>query len=206
MREMRLAHGISVLVLALAAAAAAGCSRQPRVTSTATPGTDFSRYRTYAIKPGNVVYPGAPPEQRDAITKRIQDALAAELEARGLEPQPEEPDLVVTYTAGARQAGGGAEMVRAPAGVDVRGPAGTGYDEPGVVMPREWPDAAADLETRGRYQEGTLVIDLLDGRSRHLVWRATADLELASDLGARRIDPTVARAFAGLPLGNRAGQ
>src|SRR3990170_172784 len=78
MRRMRLAQGIPVLVLVLAAAAA-GCSRQPRVTSTATPGTDFGKYRTYAIKPGNVAYPGAPPEQRDAIAHRIQDALAAEL-------------------------------------------------------------------------------------------------------------------------------
>ena len=193
-----------VLVLGVAAAAAAGCAKQPRVTSTVTPGTDFSRYRTYAIRPGNVVYPGASAEKRDAIVQLIQDAVAAELEARGLQPQPDEPDLVVTYTAGARQMGGGPDLGRAPAGVNVRGPGGGGYDEPGAVVAREWPDAAADMESRERYQEGTLMIDLLDGKSRHLVWRATADAELASDGSGRRIAPIIARAFAGLPLGTRA--
>src|SRR5688572_10530313 len=178
MRPMGFTQRISVWVLVLGVAAAAGCSKQPRVTSTATPGTDFSRYRTYAIRPGNVVYPGASTERRDAIVQMIQDAVAAELEARGLQPQPDEPDLVVTYTAGARQAGGAADVGRAPAGVNLRGPGGGGYDEPGAITVREGPDAAVDMDSGGRYQEGTLMIDLLDGKSRHLVWRATADAEL----------------------------
>jgi hypothetical protein len=192
---------ITLLALTIALG---GCARQPRITSTATPGTDFTKYRTYAIKPGNVAYPGASDPEREAIAQRIQDAVAMELEGRGLVPQPEGPDVVVTYTAGAREVGGDAAPVRAPVGVDVRGPAGGGYDEPGAVTAREWPDAAADMEGRGRYREGTLVIDLLDGQSRHLVWRATATLELASDRGGRMIGPTVSRAFESLPLGTRA--
>lgn len=179
-----------------------GCSARPVVKAHATGGGgDFARYRTYAIKPGNVVYPGAPAAQREEIELRIQDAVAAELEARGLAAQPEGPDVIVTYTAGAQRQEAGVGGARAPEGVDVRGPAGGGYDEPGAVTAREWPDASADMEARRRYTGGNLVIDLLDGRSRKLVWRATvADLELASDRGARLIGQVVARAFERYPV------
>ena len=187
-----------------------GCS-QTHVTSQATAGTDFTKYQTYAIKPGNVAYPGASDAQRQEIERRIQEAVALQLEGRGLTPQPEGPELIVTYTAGARAAdgpwsGGGSPEVRAPVGVDVRGDGG-GYDEPGLVRAREAPDGGVgDAEVRRRYTEGSLVIDLLDGKSRKLVWRATANLELASAGGARAIDEVVARAFAELPLGRRAGR
>lgn len=204
---MKRAALLTVLIAVVAGGGGGGCAPQPVVKARVVGGADFARYRTYAIKPGNVVYPGAPPEQRAEIEQRIQDAVAVELEARGLTPQPEEPDVIVTYTAGAQQAGGaaaaaGADEARAPVGVDVRGPAGGGYDEPGAVAAREWPAAAADLADRRRqYTAGNLVIDLLDGRTRKLVWRATAaDLEIASDRGARLIGQAVARAFERYPV------
>src|SRR5688500_14808009 len=104
---------------------AAGCSPQPRIRSQATPGTDFSKYRTYAIKPGNVAYPGASEAQRAQIEQRIQEAVARELEARGLTPQPDDPELIVTYTAGAQQQQKTTGAVERPAeGVDIRGPSG----------------------------------------------------------------------------------
>jgi len=179
-----------------------GCANSPRIITQPTAGTDFSKYQTYAIKPGNIAYPGTSEAEREAIAQRVQDSIARALESRGLTPQPDEPDLIVTYTAGARQvSGGGVTGVRAPVGVDVRGPAGTGYDEPGAVRAREWDDAAADLESRGRYAEGTLVIDLLDGKTRRLVWRATAEVEVASPRGARLLDSVVDRAFNEVSLG-----
>jgi hypothetical protein len=192
----------AAVILMVLASSNCGCERGPAVRARAVGGGDFARYRTYAIKPGNVIYPGAPAEQREEIERRIQDAVAAELEARGLTPQPDEPDLVVTYTAGAQRAGaGGGTPPRAPVGVDVRGPTGGGYDEPGAVTAREWPDASADLADRRQYTGGNLVIDLLDGQTRKLVWRATAaDLEIASDRGARRIVQAVARAFERYPV------
>jgi hypothetical protein len=184
----------------LLAILATGCAPQPRIRTQVTPGTDFSKYHTYAIRPGNVVYPGASDGQRAEVEKRIQDAIARELESRGLIPQPDDPELIVTYTAGAQQQQKTAGAVDRPAeGVDIRGP--SGYDEPGQVRARELPDAAADMEFRRGYAEGNLVIDLLDAKTRRLIWRATVNLELASDRGGRLIDPIVAKAFADLPLG-----
>ena len=170
------------------------------------PGTDFSKYHTYAIKPGNIVYPGSSPDARKDLEQRIQGAVAAELEGRGLTPQPDEPDLIVSYTASAQQVnpgspGGGPSGAALPDGVDIRG-GGGGYDEPGLVRPREGDDPGATAESRRRYREGNLVIDLLDGRTRRLVWRATSsEVELSSDHDSRLLDSVVQRAFEGLNLG-----
>jgi hypothetical protein len=182
------------------------CAQKPRVRTTVTPGTDFSKYHTYAIKPGNIVYPGSSVDSRKELEQRIQGAIAAELEGRMLVPQPDNPDLIVTYTASAQQVktggtGGGPEGGALPEGVDVRG-GGGGYDEPGLVRPREWDDPGANAEWRRQYREGNLVIDLLDGKTRRLVWRATSsDVELASDKHSRRLDSVVQQAFEGLNLG-----
>jgi hypothetical protein len=186
---------------------AVGCAQKPRVRTTVTPGTDFSKYHTYAIKPGNIVYPGSSPDARKELEQRIQGAIAAELEGRSLVPQPDNPDLVVTYTASAQQVktggtGGGPEGGALPEGDDVRG-GGGGYDAPGLVRPREWDDPGANAEWRRQYREGNLVIDLLDGKTRRLIWRATSsEVELASDKNSRLLDSVVQQAFAGLNLGS----
>ena len=205
---MPLTRHAPLLVAALILAA--GCAQRPRVRATATPGTDFSKYRTYAIKPGNIVYPGASADRRGEIERRIQDGIAAELEGRGLVPQPEHPDLIVTYTAGAQQAAGvgGADTPTGAIlsqGVDVRG-GPSGYDEPGLVRPRE-NEPTDDVESRRRYREGNLVIDLLDGKTHRLVWRATAsEVELASDRSSVLLDSIIRQAFEGLNIGVPAGE
>lgn len=211
---MQIARRMSEMALILRASAVivflvlgVGCSQRPRVRTTVTPGTDFSKYHTYAIKPGNIVYPGSSAEARKDLEQRIQGAVAAELEGRGLTPQPDEPDLIVTYTASAQQVnpgapGGGPSGAALPEGVDVRG-GGGGYDEPGLVQPREGIDPGTTAESNRRYREGNLVIDLLDGKTRRLVWRATSsEVELSADHNSRLLDSVVKRAFEGLNLGS----
>src|SRR5688572_1814769 len=105
--------------LFLLALVVVGCA-QPSVRVQTTPGIDFTKYRTYAIKPGNVVYPGSPEERREDIARRIQDAVAIELESRGLTPQPEQPDVVVTYTASAKAQDSSGSNTRAATGVNIR--------------------------------------------------------------------------------------
>ncbi len=193
---------LTALIALLVISISTGCMTEPRVRAVATPGTDFSKYHTYAIRPGNVVYPGASQAQLKEITQRIQDAVAGELEPRGLTPQPESPDLIVTYTAGAQAVIGSKEVARrAPTGENIREPGGGGYDEPGVVLPRDWA-GATEVESRGQYTEGNLVLDLLDGKSRKLVWRATINGEVASDHSGKRLNSAIAKAFKDVQLGN----
>ena len=52
------------------------------------------------------------------------------------------------------------------------------------------------------YRRGTLVIDLVDARSRTLVWRGTAEAEIADpDRSGERIAKAVRSMFASLPEG-----
>src|SRR5687767_15080 len=105
-------------ILLLLIALVPGCAWQSPVKVQPTPGTDFSKYHTYAIRPGNVVYPGASEAERAQIEQVVQDAVGTVLESRGLAPQPDEPDLVVTYTLGARSSTGIGSGGRAPVGQD----------------------------------------------------------------------------------------
>lgn len=67
-----------------------GCA-PVRVTTEATPGTDFSRFRTYAQ---NVPQDAGVASVRD----RVELEIARQLEAKGYRPAPvQEADLVVTF-------------------------------------------------------------------------------------------------------------
>jgi hypothetical protein len=178
----------------------AGCAQQPTVRAKATAGIDFSRYRTYAIRPGNIVYPGASEEQRTRIGERIQNTVGEELESRGLTAQPESPDLIVTYTASAQAVNPSEPAVRAIQGGNTRGPGGNPYDEPGLVQERPGVEVPTDQEFRRGYTEGNLLIDLLDGKNRRLVWRAMANAELASDQKGKRIEKVITQAFEQFPI------
>ena len=196
---MRRTNRSILLLLVALVVVVSGCSGNSPVKVHPTPGTDFSKYQTYAIRPGNVVYPGASEAERGGIEQLVQDTIGASLESRGLAPQPDEPDLVVTYTLGARATGGFGSGARPPVGQDAREPSGNPYDEPGYVRAPEFPDAAADAEMRAGNVRGNVVIDLLDGKSRRLVWRATADVDMAPSRRARAIRSVVERAFAEVP-------
>jgi hypothetical protein len=51
-----------------------------------------------------------------------------------------------------------------------------------------------------QYKEGTLVLDLADGRSQQLVWRGTAEGEVTKPGGStEQLDKAVAKMFAGFP-------
>lgn len=181
-----------------------GCAQQPTVRAKATAGIDFSKYHTYAIKPGNIVYPGASDEQRGSIAQRIQNAVGEELESRGLVLQRENPDLIVTYTASAQAVNQSDPAVRAIQGGNIRGSGGNPYDEPGLVQERPSIEVPGDQEYRRGYTEGNLLIDLLDSKNRRLVWRAMANAELASDQKGKRIEKVITQAFEQFPISRTA--
>src|SRR4051812_13313563 len=97
MRLDRRHWGLAVVVLA------AACGPSLQVKTDYDHRADFGRYRTYALKEGKVVSELGYGEQRNTlVTNRIDNALAHQLAAKGLRAVPTEPDLVVTYVAGAR--------------------------------------------------------------------------------------------------------
>jgi hypothetical protein len=139
-------QGFALLVLGLLAAQGA---RAQKITMEFDQTIDFSRYKTFAIREGQLNSRN-PALNSPLVKKQIETDIQNDLAAKGLTLVTSGPsDLNVRYTFGAARK---TEIEAYPAGWYGLG---TRY----VRVP---------------YAEGTLVIDLRDPTTRSLVWRAIA--------------------------------
>jgi hypothetical protein len=139
-------QGLALLVLGLLAAQGA---RAQKITMEFDQSIDFSKYKTFAIRDGQLSS-GNPALNSPLVKKQIEADIQNDLAAKGLTMVTNGPsDLNVRYTLGAARK---TEIEAYPAGWYGLG---TRY----VRVP---------------YAEGTLVIDLRDPTTRSLVWRAIA--------------------------------
>src|ERR1039457_6961361 len=134
-----------VLIPALLAAVAAFAQN---VTPEFDPAIDFSKYRTFAIRDGQLNSKN-PALNSELVKKRIETAIERDLTAKGLTVASGRSDLNVRYHFGSARK---AEVERYPAGW------------------RGW----GTRVVRVPYTEGTLVIDLRDATTHSLVWRGIA--------------------------------
>jgi len=142
----RTLQGLALLVLGLLASQGA---RAQKITMEFDQTVDFSRYKTFAIREGQL-NSGNPALNSPLVKKQIEADIQNDLTAKGLTLVTSGPsDLNVRYTFGAARK---TEIEAYPAGWYGLG---TRY----VRVP---------------YAEGTLVIDLRDPTTRSLVWRAIA--------------------------------
>ena len=124
-------------------------ARAQKVTMEFDQTTDFSKYKTFAIRDGQLNSRN-PALNSPLVKKQIEADITNDLTARGLTLVTSGPsDLNVRYTFGAARK---AEIEAYPAGW-------YGFGTRYVRVP---------------YAEGTLVIDLRDPTTRSLVWRAIA--------------------------------
>jgi hypothetical protein len=141
-----LLQGLALLVLGLLFAQSA---RAQKITMEFDQTIDFSKYKTFAIREGQL-NSGNPALNSPLVKKQIEADIQNDLTAKGLTLVPSGPsDLNVRYTFGAARK---TEIEAYPAGWYGFG---TRYG-------------------RVPYSEGTLVIDLRDPTTRSLVWRAIA--------------------------------
>lgn len=113
---------------------------------------DFARYKTFAIRGGQLNSPN-PALNSELVKKQIENDIESHLTAKGLTKVTSGPsDLNVRYTLGTRRA---VETEAYPAG---------------------WRGLGTRI-VRVPYARGTLVIDLRDPAMRSLVWRAIASDE-----------------------------
>ena len=137
-----------ILVLAVLSTALAWAQK---ITVEFDQAADFSKYKTFAIRDGQLNSRN-PALNSDLVKKKIEADIARDLTARGLEMTTGRPDLNVRYRFGSVHK---AEIERYPAGW-------RGFGTRVVRVP---------------YTEGTLVIDLRDPSTRSLVWRGIASEE-----------------------------
>ncbi len=153
-----LATGVRV---AFFAATTAACTAPLHVHSYTERGTDLSRHRTYRFGPNDSWSTGDPRlDGNRFFIERLRQDIEHQLTARGFEKTTAaRADLLVHYHASVTQ-----EINlndREPWECDTPSRTGT---------PRERRDCAPFV-----YDKGSLVIDLLDGRTRKVVWRGWAE-------------------------------
>jgi hypothetical protein len=144
------------------------------VTSDYDPHADFSRYHTYLwlkISTPDTIW-----------DHRVQDAVDQQLTAKGLTKLPSGGDLAVTAIGIARNK---TEMQ-------------TYYDNLGGWR---WNGFGTATSVPKTYRVGTLVVDLFNGGTKQLAWRATAR-DTLSDKPAKnekKLSKAVAKMFKNFP-------
>ena len=142
-------HTLQRLVLLVMGMLAAQGARAQKITMEFDQSIDFSKYKTFAIRDGQLSS-GNPALNSPLVKKQIEADIQNDLAAKGLTMVTSGPaDLNVRYTFGAARK---TEIEAYPAGW-------YGFGTRYVRVP---------------YAEGTLVIDLRDPTTRSLVWRAIA--------------------------------
>ena len=131
------------------------CASTPNVFTQADPTTDFAAYKTYGFYDNPATNDA---QYESLVTNFLKVAVAQQLDARGLNYDPEDPDLVVNFFLNTK------EKVTSRSVPTMSGY--YGYRDP---FYDPWPGYA--YETRiDQYTEGTLNIDLADVKRQKLVW------------------------------------
>ena len=158
------------LLAAVGAAALvfAGCDsgNGPTVKTDYDKSVNFAQYHTFAFQKGRIVTRlGTPDPNNTLVADRIQAAVVNQFQQKGLSETTQNPDLVATYVAGAKTKQEIENLgpqpyfspyFGGPFGFERGGYYGAGYNQ----------------FYTNTYTEGTLILDLMDTRTKKLVWRA----------------------------------
>lgn len=176
----------SIFLLAVSLWLAASVPALAKTDVDFDPNVDFSKFRTFAFIGGveNLVMLPVNPE---LINNRVHRAVTRELTAKGLrEVQPNQnPDLVVRYWASTSQQ------------VNVATMGNWGPYGPYVGSYWGW---MYDNMSASASKEGSLIVDLIDSRSKALAWRLYLTRKLTNaDKDWKKADEEFTKAFEDYP-------
>lgn len=179
---------LRLVLLAVLVTPAAGCATNTR--NDFDPTADFSKFRTYSLLGGKEIEKTGLLEN-SLVRGRIETLISRQLDARGLRPVPLEqgPDLEIFYWVGVKEK---QQVTTTP-----RYGYGYGYDP---TWSGRWGPVYNDVVVTN-YREGTLIIDLLDARTKNLVWRTYLVRALSEnpDKNLRGADKDLEKAFRSYP-------
>jgi hypothetical protein len=166
----------------LAAVLALSACAPVRVSSYAVPKADLTAYRTYAWQPGELGLTGdARLDNNSFFRERVQQAADSQLGFRGYQKLATgTPDMLVHIHARVEQRLDSSQIDR------------DGACEPDECRPYV-------------YDEGTLLLDLVDARTNTLIWRGWAERSLDGVIDNQEwlnqaIDRAVSSIFGRLPV------
>ncbi|HEX7030354.1 MAG TPA: DUF4136 domain-containing protein [Gammaproteobacteria bacterium] len=178
-----------VFALGLLAALIAGCAIAPPHEFDSS--ANFATLKTFQwLEPkygDDDVSVSHPVLQSPLLGRRVQQAVTAALEAKGYRAVEDDPDFYVTFhTAESESQHRGSTYVQ------------LGY---GRYSPHFGSGVLLDLTPR-TFQEGTLIIDVLDGDSEELIWRGWEDAYLTQrNFDNESVSEAVRYIFTAFPPG-----
>lgn len=175
---------IGVLMLGLVVLAT-GCAPSVTVKLDYDNEADFASLKTFAwlpmpVNPGGSIKEAL--ERNSLIDKRIRRAVEAQLGAKGYQVNINNPDFLVTYHIGVEDKITVTDW-------------GYGYGWRGWGTP-----SRVDVY---QYQQGTLILDVIDSQSKQLMWRSFAqgaiDPYSPSEKREQRLNEVMARMLTNFP-------
>jgi hypothetical protein len=174
------------IAAAAACALFAGCS-QYDIQYDYDVDSDFASYRTYAWMPIQIdegaVGANTARQRNTLLDKRIRTAVDATAATKGLSIDEQNPDLLAVYHTGMQNK------------VDVTD---WGYSYAGSY----WGWAGRDIDVYN-YTEGTLIVDLVNAKTKQLAWRGSAtgvvDPGRSPEEVQERINDVVQKIFENYP-------
>lgn len=160
-----------------------------RVTTDYDPNADFTRVRTYAWLDETSGVQGDRPDVTSLLDRRIRRAVDGELQRKGWSGvERAEADALVAYHLGVETK------------LDVNTiDTGYGYGRWG------YRGGVSTQTTVTEYQEGTLLIDVIDPKSKQLIWRGSGQARIrrssTPEQREQRIDEAVAEILKSFPPG-----
>lgn len=149
-------------MLALGVCLLAGGCASLGVRTDYDPAADFRRLRTYAWQPRAERAAGDPRVDNDLVDARLRGAVDRVLQARGYQARADAPpDFHVAY------------ILTIEAKTDVRSiPVSYGWGWWGVYGAETYVD---------QYEQGTLLIDVIDSGTNKLIWRGSAQARVVDN-------------------------
>jgi hypothetical protein len=164
------------------------CGPGFQVTSDYDKAVDFSVYKTFALFHGKGGTPISPLNQN-----RITNAIRAEMEKKGFREDSTAPDLWVNTVAVLKDQ------------VDVSSTTNY-YGYGGYYRPYGWGGGMNTATTNydvQHYKDGTLMIDVVDAKTKQLVWQGTGNKKIDKPISDAdtKIPEAVAKIMEGFPPG-----
>lgn len=148
-----------------------GCA--PRVTVDTAHNIDFSQYKTYAWMEPSVKAGENPLYYNQLATQNVEQSVDQALDQRGLRLTSRTPDLLIGYHFFVQEKTRNVSNYNGPVGMygPFYGWGRWGYRGWG---PSWWGwNSWGPMYTQEKYEAGTVVVDMVDARTKQLIWRGS---------------------------------
>ena len=175
------ATGLSGLMLVVGAIACGAATMDIRSEHDRQAAADMARYRTFAWVPR----PGGAGDADiiRAVAPQITRAVTDTLQAKGYKQAEGAPDFLIGWDAAVE---GKRQLTKIEVGTPIPSP---GARVPGAFVPQT-------VTVERKYDEGTLILEVVDAASGKLVWRGWAQAEVKPKTDAGRREARIREAVA----------